>query len=118
MGFPSVLEGQGGRYQRNEYMWNLCFVFEATAATEAFEPVVRKCGRILRSAEVCRLGGVVDAKAENIARLDVPVQLKSGTHNLAGSYGTALRGSKLLQRDEHPVGWLQLARAEAVPLLS
>lgn len=52
MGFPSVLTGEGGRYQRNEYMWNLCFVFHASSSLEAFEPVVRKCGRILRSAEV------------------------------------------------------------------
>ena len=33
-------------------MWNLCFVFSAESSMEAFEPVVRKCGRILRSAEV------------------------------------------------------------------
>jgi hypothetical protein len=52
MGFPSVLSGEGGRYQRNEYMWNLCFVFHASSSLDAFEPVVRKCGRILRSAEV------------------------------------------------------------------
>ncbi|ORY26339.1 nitrogen permease regulator 2-domain-containing protein [Naematelia encephala] len=52
MGFPSVLTGEGGRYQRNEYMWNLCFVFHASSSLEAFEPVVRKCARILRSAEL------------------------------------------------------------------
>ncbi|KAK4686544.1 nitrogen permease regulator 2, partial [Tremellales sp. Uapishka_1] len=52
MGFPSVIEGEGGRYMRNEYMWNLCFVFQANSVLEAFEPVVRKCGRILRSAEI------------------------------------------------------------------
>jgi hypothetical protein len=53
MGFPCVLSGEGGKYVRNEYMWNLCFVFEANCSLEAFEPVVRKCARILRSAEVC-----------------------------------------------------------------
>jgi len=52
MGFPSVLTGGEGQYERNEYMWNLCFVFLASSSLEAFEPVVRKCGRILRSAEV------------------------------------------------------------------
>ena len=52
MGFPSLLTGEGGRYSRNEYMWNLCFVFHGSSSLEAFEPVVRKCGRILRSAEV------------------------------------------------------------------
>ena len=55
MGFPSLIMGQSGRYQRNEYMWNLCFVFHGSSSVEAFEPVVRKCGRILRSAEVSRL---------------------------------------------------------------
>jgi hypothetical protein len=33
-------------------MWNLCFVFHASSSLEAFEPVVRKCGRILKAAEV------------------------------------------------------------------
>ncbi|WWC66589.1 uncharacterized protein I206_100492 [Kwoniella pini CBS 10737] len=51
MGFPNVMTGEGGRYKRNEYMWNLCFVFHASSSLEAFEPVVRKCARILRSAE-------------------------------------------------------------------
>jgi hypothetical protein len=52
MGYPCILNGEGGRYVRNEYMWNLCFVFEAKSSLEAFEPVVRKCARILKSAEV------------------------------------------------------------------
>ncbi|WWD09207.1 hypothetical protein V865_007329 [Kwoniella europaea PYCC6329] len=51
MGFPNVMTGEGGRYKRNEYMWNLCFVFHSSSSLEAFEPVVRKCARILRSAE-------------------------------------------------------------------
>jgi hypothetical protein len=53
IGLPSVIDdGEGGRYQRNQYIWNLCFVFRASASLEAFEPVVRKTARILRSAEV------------------------------------------------------------------
>ncbi|WWD17980.1 hypothetical protein CI109_102426 [Kwoniella shandongensis] len=51
MGFPNVMTGEGGRYMRNEYMWNLCFVFHASSSLEAFEPIIRKCARILRSAE-------------------------------------------------------------------
>ena len=51
MGVPSVVEVDG-RYKRNQYMWNTCFVFRANASVEAFEPVVRKTARILRSAEV------------------------------------------------------------------
>ncbi len=57
MGFPSLIAGEGGRYDRNEFMWNLCFVFEKGSSFEAFEPVVRKCGRILRSAEVSGFDG-------------------------------------------------------------
>lgn len=52
IGLPMVLEGEAGRYQRNQYMWNVCFVFRASASLAAFEPVVRKTARILRSAEV------------------------------------------------------------------
>jgi hypothetical protein len=65
MGYPCVLNGEGGRYVRNEYMWNLCFVFEAKSSLEAFEPVVRKCARILRSAEVSEsyhCGGAVNGE--------------------------------------------------------
>ncbi|BEI96644.1 hypothetical protein CcaverHIS631_0202330 [Cutaneotrichosporon cavernicola] len=52
IGLPMVLEGEGGKYQRNQYIWNLCFVFRANASLSAFEPVVRKTARILRSAEL------------------------------------------------------------------
>ncbi|ODN84327.1 hypothetical protein L202_00301 [Cryptococcus amylolentus CBS 6039] len=52
MGFPNVMTApEEGTYTRNEYMWNLCFVFHASSSLEAFEPIVRKCARILRSAE-------------------------------------------------------------------
>ena len=71
MGFPSVLTGEGGRYQRNEYMWNLCFVFHASSSLEAFEPVVRKCGRILRSAEVRVCGD--GCETDRSARLGIPL---------------------------------------------
>ncbi|EKD05386.1 hypothetical protein A1Q2_00314 [Trichosporon asahii var. asahii CBS 8904] len=39
MGVPSVVEVDG-RYKRNQYMWNTCFVFRANASVEAFEPVI------------------------------------------------------------------------------
>nr|ODO02548.1 nitrogen permease regulator 2 [Cryptococcus depauperatus CBS 7855] len=51
MGFPNMMTAPEGTYTRNEYMWNLCFVFHAASSLEAFEPIVRKCARILRSAE-------------------------------------------------------------------
>ncbi|EIW65977.1 hypothetical protein TREMEDRAFT_70382 [Tremella mesenterica DSM 1558] len=52
LGFPTALTDTEGRYTRNEYIWNLCFVFKAMASLDAYEPVVRKCARILRSAEI------------------------------------------------------------------
>ncbi|KAL1408702.1 Nitrogen permease regulator 2 [Vanrija albida] len=52
IGLASVLGEETRKYDRNQYIWNLCFVFRATARLEAFEPVVRKVARILRSAEI------------------------------------------------------------------
>lgn len=50
LGFPCILEDE--KYERNEFRWNMAFVFDGNADLSAFEPVVRKCGRILRAAEV------------------------------------------------------------------
>jgi hypothetical protein len=66
MGFPAIIsDGHGARYNRNEYMWNLCFVFHASSSLEAFEPVVRKCGRILKAAEVSRALWIVSFLSES-----------------------------------------------------
>jgi hypothetical protein len=46
-------------------MWNLCFVFHASSSLEAFEPVVRKCGRILKAAEVSRALWIVSFLSES-----------------------------------------------------
>ncbi|KAL8293073.1 hypothetical protein RQP46_000767 [Phenoliferia psychrophenolica] len=38
-------------YNRNSFMFNLCFVFERDAELSGFEPIVRKTGRTLREME-------------------------------------------------------------------
>lgn len=43
-------------YERNEFIFNIAFVFDRLSDLSAFEPVVRKCGRIMRAAEVGHLG--------------------------------------------------------------
>ncbi|WFD36020.1 hypothetical protein MCUN1_002891 [Malassezia cuniculi] len=50
LGFPTMIE-KAGRYQRNHFIFNLCFVFDERADTIAYEPIVRKCARVLRSLE-------------------------------------------------------------------
>lgn len=40
------------KYNRNAFIFNLCFVFEREAELSGFEPIVRKTARILRSMEV------------------------------------------------------------------
>jgi hypothetical protein len=76
LGFPCVV--RNAEYDRNEFRWNLCFVFNRSGGRDleagmlnretddemrkrpnqgevdlsAFESVVRKCGRILRGCEV------------------------------------------------------------------
>ncbi|SPO42939.1 related to NPR2 - nitrogen permease regulator [Moesziomyces antarcticus] len=50
LGFPTLIE-DAAKYQRNNFIFNLCFVFEGQADVRAYEPVVRKCGRVLRGLE-------------------------------------------------------------------
>ncbi|KAF9075177.1 nitrogen permease regulator 2-domain-containing protein [Rhodocollybia butyracea] len=49
IGLPSQL--RGGKYQRNFFRFNLCFVFERTADLSCYEPIVRKISRVLASCE-------------------------------------------------------------------
>lgn len=41
-------------YNRNDFVFNVCFVFEREAELSGFEPIVRKVGRTLRDMEVRR----------------------------------------------------------------
>ena len=50
IGFPVELKG---RYERNYFRYNLCFVFEREANLSCYEPIVRKVSRVLKACEVC-----------------------------------------------------------------
>lgn len=49
IGFPAQLKG---KYRRNYFRFNLCFVFDKNADLSCYEPVVRKVSRVLTSCEV------------------------------------------------------------------
>lgn len=54
IGFPVKLTGaryRNGRH-RHEFRYNLCFVFDRMADLSCYEPIVRKCGRVLLACEV------------------------------------------------------------------
>lgn len=50
LGLPVELRGE---YTRNYFRFNLCFVFERTADSSCYEPIVRKLSRVLTTCEVC-----------------------------------------------------------------
>ena len=56
IGFPVKLTGPQYRCQRrrNEFRYNLCFVFDRTADISCYEPIVRKVARVLLACEVRR----------------------------------------------------------------
>ena len=51
IGLPVELLGSG-KYERNYFRFNLCFVFDRDADLSCYEPVVRKVSRVLESCEV------------------------------------------------------------------
>ncbi|KAI9453989.1 nitrogen permease regulator 2-domain-containing protein [Lactarius psammicola] len=48
LGFPVELMG---KYQRNYFRFNVCFVFDASADLSCYEPIVRKVNRVLTACE-------------------------------------------------------------------
>ncbi|KAA1077436.1 Nitrogen permease regulator 2 [Puccinia graminis f. sp. tritici] len=50
LGFPTLIEDEE-KYDRNFFMFNLCFVFDKDSELLGYEPIVRKTGRVLRSLE-------------------------------------------------------------------
>ncbi|KAE8205384.1 hypothetical protein A4X06_0g3777 [Tilletia controversa] len=50
LGFPVFLSDES-RYDRNDFRFNMCFVFDASADTRPYEPVIRKIARILTGLE-------------------------------------------------------------------
>lgn len=61
LSFPCVIEDE--RYPRNQFIWNLAFVFDRRSDLSGFEPVVRKCGRIFRACEVSPIRASYTAEA-------------------------------------------------------
>jgi hypothetical protein len=55
IGFPVELKG---KYERNYFRYNLCFVFERDSDLSCYEPIVRKASRVLKACEVCFNGSV------------------------------------------------------------
>lgn len=51
LGFPVALASE--EYARNVFVFNVSFVFDRDAELAAYEPLVRKTGRVLRALEVC-----------------------------------------------------------------
>jgi hypothetical protein len=51
IGFP--VELLGTNYDRREFRFNVCFVFDKSADLSCYEPLVRKVGRVLTACEVC-----------------------------------------------------------------
>jgi nitrogen permease regulator 2-like protein len=50
IGFP--VELLGTNYDRREFRFNVCFVFDKSADLSCYEPLVRKIGRVLTACEV------------------------------------------------------------------
>jgi hypothetical protein len=50
IGHPVALKG--GRYIRNYFRYNLCFVFDREADLSCYEPIVRKVSHVLKACEV------------------------------------------------------------------
>lgn len=51
IGHPVALKG--GKYIRNYFRYNLCFVFDREADLSCYEPIVRKVSHVLKACEVC-----------------------------------------------------------------
>ncbi|KAG8763719.1 Nitrogen permease regulator 2 [Ceratobasidium sp. 423] len=49
LGFPVALRSEA--YRRLWFRYNLCFVFDREADLSCYEPIVRKCGRVLMACE-------------------------------------------------------------------
>jgi hypothetical protein len=74
IGFPCLIEDTS--YERNEFIFNIGFVFDRLSDLSAFEPVVRKCGRIMRAAEVGHLS--VCLQSTKTLLLKLPPEIAAG----------------------------------------
>jgi hypothetical protein len=76
LGFPCMIEDT--YYERNEFIFNIAFVFDRLSDLSAFEPVVRKCGRIMRACEVSQIACTSKRMAMTTMRLNSKRQFVAG----------------------------------------
>ncbi|WFD23698.1 Nitrogen permease regulator 2 [Malassezia equina] len=69
LGFPILLD-ETDKYERNHFIFNLCFVFEAYVDVQAYEPIVRKCARSLCLLEVCICALILQKEESFVSKLD------------------------------------------------
>lgn len=100
LGFPVELMG---KYQRNFFRFNVCFVFDALADLSCYEPIVRKVNRVLTACEVSlRLACLSSKHVLNYeGRVVVPVVSGNICQDTCHP-GAALRRFELLFGDFHP----------------
>jgi hypothetical protein len=115
LGFPVELMG---KYQRNYFRFNVCFVFDAEADLSCYEPIVRKVNRVLTACEVSlRLSCLHSKYILNCeGRVIVPVVPRNVFQNPC-DLRAALRRLELLFGDIYPDRQFQLYRAEDIPIL-
>ncbi len=115
LGFPVELMG---KYQRNYFRFNVCFVFDASADLSCYEPIVRKVNRVLTACEVSlRLSCLSNKYILNYeGRVVVSVVLRDIFQDPC-HLGAALRRFELLFRDVYPNRQFQLYRVKDIPIL-
>lgn len=96
IGFPVELKG---KYERNYFRYNLCFVFDREADLSCYEPIVRKISRVLKACEVSSsfpwLSSVLKWTSGRIGLFDIVANIASCTHYS----GAAFRRFELVLRD-------------------
>lgn len=117
IGFPAQLRG---RYRRNYFSYNLCFVFDRNADLSCYEPVVRKVSRVLTTCEVCiHFGGWnqivrIDDYLGRICVFVCSAKLGDYLRNLRA----AIRGVEFILRNVYSNRRVQFYRAQDFSLLS
>jgi hypothetical protein len=72
IGFPVELRG---KYERNYFRYNICFVFNRSADLSCYEPVVRKVSRVMTACEVhIERISFTYANVSIIGRICIPVK--------------------------------------------
>lgn len=96
IGFPVELKG---KYERNYFRYNLCFVFDREADLSCYEPVVRKISRVLKA---CEVGNSIPFLLSMFNWTSGRIRLSDFTANVASCShhpGTTFRGFELIFRD-------------------